>query len=33
MNIELWGGGEATFGADVLSQRPYNNMFQICNIT
>ena len=29
MKIELWGGGEATFVADVLPQRPSNNTYVI----
>ena len=33
MNIELWGGGEATFVADMLLKKPPNNRLPNCNIT
>ena len=33
MSIELWGGGEATFVADMLPHRPSTNILPNCNIT
>ena len=32
MNIELWSGGEATFVADMLPQKPPANMLPNGNI-